>query len=99
MIEPTRDVEIDLLPLAQAIRSARIQKLARSEILRIVANILHKQARPLGHFFSTAMTSHLSRPQAIGSESPKVELNNAACDRRIDVFYFNGQVRKRLEPR
>jgi hypothetical protein len=51
MIEAKGDAEIDLLRLAQAIRSTRIQKLARSGILGVVANILHKQTSPLGHLF------------------------------------------------
>src|SRR5260370_22628017 len=50
MIEPERDMEIDLLSWAQTIRSARVQELARTGILGVIANIFHEQARLLGYF-------------------------------------------------
>src|SRR5258708_1715091 len=44
-------MEIDLLSWAQMIQSARIQELARTPILWVVAKVFHKQARSLAHFF------------------------------------------------
>jgi hypothetical protein len=49
VIEPKRDVEIDLLRWVQVVQSARIEKLARTRILGVVANVLHKQARQSEH--------------------------------------------------
>src|SRR5258706_4353784 len=42
-------MEIELLSRGQAIDSAGIQQLARARMLRVIANIFHKQARLLGH--------------------------------------------------
>src|SRR5260370_7511761 len=42
-------MEIELLSRGQAIASAGIQQLARARMLRVIANIFHKQARLLGH--------------------------------------------------
>src|SRR3984957_13998202 len=49
VVEPEGDVEIQLLIWAEAIQSAGIQELRQTAPRRIVTDVLHKQAPPLGH--------------------------------------------------
>src|ERR1700675_3603157 len=51
MVESESDMKIDLLNRAQMIQSARIQELARTSILGVIADIFHEQAGLLGHLF------------------------------------------------
>src|SRR5229473_4706574 len=51
MVESESDMKIDLLSRAQMIQSARIQELARTSILGVIADIFHKQAGLLGYLF------------------------------------------------
>src|SRR6202035_2075249 len=49
VVEPQGDMKIQLLIWTEAIQSAGIQQLGRTPAVRVVTDILHKQARPLGH--------------------------------------------------
>jgi hypothetical protein len=61
MVESESDMKIDLLNRAQMIQSARIQELARTSILGIIADIFHKQAGLLGYLFSIAKVASVMR--------------------------------------
>jgi hypothetical protein len=51
MIEPKRDVEINLLRWAWVVQSARIEKLTRTGVFfGVVADVLQEQACLFGHF-------------------------------------------------
>src|SRR6266404_5050471 len=49
VVEPKGDVKIHLLIWSEPIQSAPIQQLRGTSILRIITDILHKQAHSLGH--------------------------------------------------
>src|SRR5882757_5480041 len=49
VVEPQGDVKIHLLIWSEAIQSAPIQQLRGASVLRVITDVLHKQARSLGH--------------------------------------------------
>src|SRR5450631_1548705 len=49
VVEPQGHVKIHLLIWSEAIQSAPIQQLRRTSILRVITDVLHKQAHSLGH--------------------------------------------------
>src|SRR5450631_372420 len=49
VVEPQGDVKIHLLIWSEAIQSAPIQQLRGASILRVITDVLHKQAHSLGH--------------------------------------------------
>ena|ERR1039458_2972847 len=63
-------MQVDLLSWAQMIQSTRIQELGRTRILRIIANIFHKQACLLCHFFSITKVVSVMR-LVVSSEGRK----------------------------
>jgi hypothetical protein len=70
VIEPKRDVEIDLLRWAQVVQSARIEKLARTRILGVVANVSTNKLAFSVTFFSITKVVSVMR-LVVSSEGRK----------------------------